>query len=300
MCTGCRGGYPGGLGSLEDWFTGGMPNLLRLWYAARLLVGMSLIMCVSSSLSKTRAHKVGRIISAIITGSTVLTSASPEVLAFENAVPNSYTMPKSKGPAPRDLGLNSFGKLRECLKPSPNCFSTTTFNGGEEDLEEERGEQVGADMWGVDHTIPLWEFEGTDPNEGFLKLKRAIEKYEPGHDGIDGGGFSIIKLDPVRRYIYVQFESLKRGYIDDVEFVVNPDCKVQVVSSSRLGYLDYRVNAKRLNYIRSKLVNSGFKIEEISFKTHPVYFDSNQDISEIRESRQGSSSTEKILGSKKY
>ena len=266
-----------------------------------LLVLMMSPGSVSLSLSPRCITKTfPKLISSIITVSTVLTSASSEVLAFENAVPNSYKIPKSKGPAPRDLGLNRLGKLRECLKPSPNCFSTTKFNRGVDDSYEEGDEQVDVDMWGVEHTIPLWEFKGTDPNEGFSKLRRAIEEYEPGHDGIDGGGFSIVQFDPVNRYLYVQFESLKRGYIDDVEFVVNPDCTIQVVSSSRLGYLDYRVNAKRLNYIRSKLVNSGFNIAEISAKTHPVYFDSNQDISEIRENRQGSGGTEKKLGAKKY
>lgn len=34
------------------------------------------------------------------------------------------------------------------------------------------------------------------------------------------GGFQIQNLDAEKGYIYVQFESLKRGYIDDVEFLV--------------------------------------------------------------------------------
>jgi len=33
------------------------------------------------------------------------------------------------------------------------------------------------------------------------------------------GGFQIQNLDE-KGYVYVQFESLKRGYIDDVEFLV--------------------------------------------------------------------------------
>ena len=34
------------------------------------------------------------------------------------------------------------------------------------------------------------------------------------------GGFQIQNLDAEKGYVYVQFESLKRGYIDDVEFLV--------------------------------------------------------------------------------
>ena len=44
---------------------------------------------------------------------------------------------------------------------------------------------------------------------------------------------------------------------------VNADSSVQVVSSSRLGYLDFQVNAKRLNYIADNLRKKGFEIAKI-------------------------------------
>ena len=37
---------------------------------------------------------------------------------------------------------------------------------------------------------------------------------------VSRGGFQIQTLNAEKGYVYVQFESLKRGYIDDVEFLV--------------------------------------------------------------------------------
>ena len=52
-------------------------------------------------------------------------------------------------------------------------------------------------------------------------------------------------------YLYVQFESRRRGYIDDVEFLL-ADGTMQLRTSSRLGYLDLGVNAKVRLYISGK------------------------------------------------
>lgn len=41
----------------------------------------------------------------------------------------------------------------------------------------------------------------------------------PPQQEIDGGGFQVVTSTPT--YLYVQFESLKAGYIDDVEFAVH-------------------------------------------------------------------------------
>ena len=64
--------------------------------------------------------------------------------------------------------------------------------------------------------------------------------------------------------MYVQFESLKNGYIDDLELAAIPEIgggAVQVRSSSRVGYLDFGVNAKRLNYIAQQLRSRGWDAE---------------------------------------
>jgi uncharacterized protein (DUF1499 family) len=184
------------------------------------------------------------------------------VLAFDNAV-KVYDFPKTRGPAPTNLGLREDGNLRSCSRPSPNCFSTTS------DITADDAEDL------IDeHAIPLWKYRGT-AEEAFGILSEVLDSYEPGQGGVDGGGFKVITQDPTKRYYYAQFESLKRGFIDDVEFTVNSDSSVQVVSSSRIGYLDLGVNAKRLNYIASQLRKREFEAPEITQKTHPFYFESN-------------------------
>ena len=108
----------------------------------------------------------------------------------------------------------------------------------------------------------------------------ALRPLRPGNENIDGGGFKIIQADPVKRYYYVQYESLRRGFIDDLEIAVNDDSTVQIRTSSRIGYLDFQVNAKRLNYIAKLLASSdvkGFEYNPITAKTHPDYFEANHD-----------------------
>ena len=77
----------------------------------------------------------------------------------------------------------------------------------------------------------------------------AIAAYPPGQRGIDGGGFKIVseKSDARSAYVYVLFESLRKGYVDDVEFSLQ-DGVCNFRTSSRLGYLDLGVNAKRYSY----------------------------------------------------
>ena len=82
-------------------------------------------------------------------------------------------------------------------------------------------------------------------------------------------------FDPKTGYIYVQFESLKNGYVDDFELAIVGDEKdsnaVQVRSSSRLGYLDFGVNAKRINYIAKALREKGWEAEGVALETHRDY-----------------------------
>lgn len=218
------------------------------------------------------------LLAPLLTLSCILQTQPPYAYAFENAIPNNYKMPKSNGPAPTNLGLNQkTGLLRSCSKPSLNCFSTTADNLAmttEYDDEEDEWDESMIDI----HLIPKWKYKGADPSEAYKLIDEVLESYEPGQSDIDGGGFKIIKKDEKSRYFYVQYESLKRGYIDDVEITVNDDSTIQVGSSSRLGYLDYAVNAKRLNYIATQLQeksNNKFDIPLITQTTHPVYFESN-------------------------
>ena len=106
-----------------------------------------------------------------------------------------------------------------------------------------------------------------------------MKAYQPGQSNIDGGGFDIVTFDPKAGYIYVQFESLKNGYVDDFELAAVGDEKdsnaVQVRSSSRLGYLDFGVNAKRINYIAKALREKGWEAEGVVLKTHRGYAEEN-------------------------
>ena len=134
-------------------------------------------------------------------------------------------------------------------------------------------------------------------------IYNVIQKYSPGQGNVDGGGFEIKKYDPKNGYIYVQFESLKNGYIDDFEaaYIIPPadvtiddnddDAKntssksnmntntnsIQIRSSSRVGYLDYGVNVKRINYIANELrTKYGWTVQDVNAKTHRRYFIENE------------------------
>ena len=108
------------------------------------------------------------------------------------------------------------------------------------------------------------------------QLLEVVKAYPPGQGKVDGGGFRIVTATP--EYLYVQYESLKYGFIDDVEFAVGGDdaALVQVRSASRLGFLDLGVNAKRLNWLSARLRALGWEAAELTPATHPYYFDKNR------------------------
>ena len=61
-------------------------------------------------------------------------------------------------------------------------------------------------------------------------------------------------VEETDNYLYAEFQSKLMGYVDDVEFYVDPNANaVQVRSASRLGKSDLGVNRKRVEEIRSKL-----------------------------------------------
>ena len=200
-------------------------------------------------------------------------AASP-AFAFSNAIPDyaKYAdKAKRPGTPPKDLGLamrtinansidadpKTFKGLRTC-DGKPNCFSTT----GDDFLEDRI-------QTGVDTLIKPW-VPPADATSPFKSLIQVVKAYEPGQGNVDGGGFEVVK--ETDGYLYVQFEALKKGYIDDLEFAMKPDGKVEVRSGSRVGTTDFGVNAKRLNFIAANLRSAGWSIDEITAKTHPDYF----------------------------
>jgi uncharacterized protein (DUF1499 family) len=176
--------------------------------------------------------------------------------------------PPSSLPQPNDLGvatrINFEGDDYEGLKlcrAAPNCFCSTMTDD-------------------PDHYIPAWKWPVGIESTKFAmeELRSVLQAYQPGQNGVDGGGFDIKTFDPDRGYLYVQFESLKNGYIDDFEAAVIPgyeDRTVQIRSSSRVGYLDYQVNAKRLNYIANALRQKGWQADGVDLKLHVGYYAEN-------------------------
>ena len=174
--------------------------------------------------------------------------------------------PRGLGVATRvDMTSQEYEGLKPC-GAAPNCFCST------DNIEDS-----------PDTNIPSFKppKQSTSREDVFQELYDVVKAYEPGQNGVDGGGFDIVTYDPKNGYMYVQFESLKNGFIDDVEFAILGDdnkennIEVQVRSASRLGYLDYGVNAKRVNYIAKKLRERGWDAKGVEFDTHRGYADEN-------------------------
>lgn len=193
-------------------------------------------------------------------------------LAFDNRLPPDeimlkYPTPKTPGPAPRNLGIAADGTLRPCDDGKPHCFSSSRPASEDDD----------GDLPGGEWLIEPFRYKDRSAETAYAELREAILEYPPGQDGIDGGGWRIIKESEQAgvRYVYVQFESLRKGYIDDVEFAVR-DGIVDMRSSSRLGFLDIGVNAKRLNWFAARLKQANsWETSQITPKTAPEYFQLN-------------------------
>jgi uncharacterized protein (DUF1499 family) len=124
------------------------------------------------------------------------------------------------GKRPTNLGVNS-GKLAPCPS-SPNCVSSQS-----EDVE---------------HKIEPLTYKSS-PQQAMANLKTAIENMERTK--------MIAEND---NYLYAEFTSKLMGYVDDVEFYLDPTINIiHVRSASRLGKSDLGVNRKRVETIRAKL-----------------------------------------------
>jgi uncharacterized protein (DUF1499 family) len=163
------------------------------------------------------------------------------------------------------------GILKECDN-YPHCFSTTYTEGIDTGI----------------HDLQPWSFSGKDPATAFKEVVETVEAYPPGQNGIDGGGWKIDRQEPT--YLYVMYESLKRGHRDDVEFAIKPgtdasakEGQLLIRSSSRLGNWDYGVNAARLNRIAEDLAKKGgWQTSQITAKSHPRYWSQNCPAGDMR------------------
>jgi len=196
--------------------------------------------------------------------------------AFENRLPPDelelkYKSPRTPGPKPTDLGPRKGYALKPCIDGKPHCFSTSPEEFEDNDLFNTDSGQ--AAEWLV---TPFTYTKSLA--DAFEDLKGAIAIYPPGQRGIDGGGFKLITETATTNgaYLYVQFESLRKGYVDDMEFALSNGI-LNIRTSSRLGYLDLGVNAKRFNWFAQRLGQlNGWKTTPILSQAHEEYFALNR------------------------
>jgi uncharacterized protein (DUF1499 family) len=118
---------------------------------------------------------------------------------------------------PDNLGVHD-GKLAPCPN-MPNCVSSQA----EDDA----------------HRMDPIPFEG-DADEALARLKSVLAA-QPRTTVISGDG----------NYLRAECASLLFRFVDDVEFLVDPDAKViHFRSASRAGRSDFGVNRKRIEKIR--------------------------------------------------
>lgn len=129
------------------------------------------------------------------------------------------------GDRPVGLGVQDSGLL-PCAQ-SPNCVSSQSADGK--------------------HHIEPLQYSG--PVEIALAQIKAIIEAMPRAEIIEA----------TDDYLYAEFTSALMGFVDDVEFYIDPNEPViQVRSASRLGESDLGVNRKRIELIRKKL--NGFTL----------------------------------------
>ena len=123
------------------------------------------------------------------------------------------------GNRPNNLGVKN-GRLAPC-PPSPNCVSSQSSD--------------------TLHQIAPLNFTST-PKQALANLKNIIQ--------------SLARtkiITETENYLYAEFKSALMGFVDDVEFYIDPNSNIiHVRSASRLGYGDLGVNRQRIEAIRSK------------------------------------------------
>ncbi len=118
---------------------------------------------------------------------------------------------------PDNLGVAN-GRLADC-PASPNCVSTQATDP-------------------VHHMDPI-SFNGS-PEEALNRLKAIVAGWSR---------TKIVTSDDC--YIHAEFTSMLFRFVDDVEFLIDPDAKqIHFRSASRIGKSDLGVNRQRMTEIR--------------------------------------------------
>jgi len=130
------------------------------------------------------------------------------------------------GTPPADLGAKD-GRLKPCPR-SPNCVSS----------QADRADET--------HAIAPLAFKG-DPAGAWRALRDLVAGWERAKVVVDEDA-----------YLRAEFATRVMGFVDDVEFLLDPGARViHVRSASRLGRRDFGVNRERVEAIRSRLAARG-------------------------------------------
>jgi uncharacterized protein (DUF1499 family) len=125
------------------------------------------------------------------------------------------------GKRPTNLGVTD-GRLAAC-PTTPNCVSSQAPDSDEQ------------------HKIAPLTYAGS-PSEAMSALKAVVQGMERTEIISEG-----------ENYLYAEFTTPIMGYVDDVEFWLDPSANViHVRSASRLGQSDLGVNRKRVEEIRAQ------------------------------------------------
>jgi uncharacterized protein (DUF1499 family) len=136
------------------------------------------------------------------------------------------------GKRPTNIGIQESGQLAPC-PGTPNCVNSQSQD--------------------AQHKIEPLTYDST-PTQAMADLKTVIQNME-----------RTTIITETENYLYAEFKSKLMGFVDDVEFVLDPSAKViQIRSASRLGESDLGVNRKRIETIRAKLNDLKSKAEKKS------------------------------------
>lgn len=128
------------------------------------------------------------------------------------------------GQRPTNLGVNA-GQLAQCPS-SPNCVSSQA----------------------IDESHQIAPFRLVAPADKVLADLKHLVQTTPRTDIVSNND----------HYLYAEFTSRLMGFVDDVEFYLDPKAGViQVRSASRLGESDLGVNRQRIETIRRQLRSLG-------------------------------------------
>jgi uncharacterized protein (DUF1499 family) len=87
---------------------------------------------------------------------------------------------------------------------------------------------------------------GNNPQKRFAQLKALIAADPMA---------TLIKAES--NYLYAEFRTKLLGFVDDVEFLLDPKAKlIHARSASRLGRKDFGVNRARIEMLRTRLANN--------------------------------------------